>query len=154
MKPELQPLLRRLGHARRVMVLHGPGLHPWPYALNRGGEVLGEMARHFQELLVLDEEQGLATWQGRRGLQQGDAASLPGAFMCGGLDLCLIVGATCQTAEAAGAVAAAWRSGAWIQGLGDPRCELEALVKGRVDGPASLLLDEVWDAFTSGADPN
>jgi len=122
---ERDALLRRLGHARRLMVLHGPGLHPWPYALGRGAEVLGEMARHFQEMLLLDEECGQAAWMGRQGLRQGDAAS----------------------------VVAAWRCGAWIQRVGDAPCELEALVKASVPGDATDVLDDLWESFTGGPLP-
>jgi len=135
------------------MVLHGPGLHPWPYALGRGAEVLGEMARHFQEMLLLDEECGQAAWMGRQGLRQGDAASVVAAFLTGGVDLCLLVDSPCSSAEAAGAVAAAWRCGAWIQRVGDAPCELEALVKASVPGDATDVLDDLWESFTGGPLP-
>jgi hypothetical protein len=146
-------LLRRLAHARRVMILHGEGWHPWPAPRTRGAEVLGELARHFQEILFVDDAEGQAAWMGRRGLRQGDAASLVGDFLRGGLDLGLVVEAPCQSAEGASALALAWRAGAWIQRVGDPPCELEALVKASLPGDAQRQLGELWECFTGGPAP-
>lgn len=154
MNPELEALLRRLSRARRVMVLHGAGWHPWPQPRTRGSELLGEMARHFQNILLVDEDEGQAAWAGQHGLRHGDAGSLVKDFMLGGMDLCLVVEAPCHAPECAAALALAWRANAWIQRVGGAPCELEALVKATLPGEAELLLEELWERFTGGPAPD
>lgn len=143
-------LARRLAKARRVLVVCGPGLFPWPRPERRGAEVLWEMARFYAEILLLDEESGQAAWEGRAGRVEGDAASLGARFLAGGADLCLVAGAPCATPEAAGAVVAAWRAGVWLAEAGEAPGELAPLVHAACRGWPDAVLDEVWEAVLRG----
>jgi hypothetical protein len=146
----LARLARRLGRCRRLLVVCGPGCYPAPRPLARGAEVLGEMARYFHGILLLDEECGQALLVDGDGAREGDAASLGARFLRGGADLGLAAGARLESPEAAGAWAAAWRGGTWLAELGPPS-ELAALAREALRGDVDELLDRLWERFLSGS---